>query len=275
MKYTVQSSKYVFKNFIYLFPFAILPAVFLAISTDEKAITEVIRTLVDGRIGQWTFSGVFRAISVFNFGTWQSVVFGFVGIIAFIPCVALLMALLEKHMRIGKRTFNGLWGKLNDNFLSTAGVVLLVFAIYELWSLLLAAFLFFVSRITAKAIAYAFIVIIFIAFHVLLLLAIGAIYLWLPCMQITGFRAVEALSYAYQLMSPIKAKIIFVQLLVLTFTEALICACALFLPMAIVFKCIVAILYAGLLMIYCVRMQVVYFDCDHIDRADMVKYYQR
>ena len=275
MKYTVQSSKYVFKNFIYLFPFAILPAIFLAISTDEKAIIEVVRAFVDGRVGDWAFPDVFMAISVFNFGTWQSIVFGFVGIIAFIPCVALLMALLEKHMRIGKRTFNGLWAKLNDNFLSTAGVVLLVFAIYELWSLLLAAFLFFVSRITAKVIAYTFVVIIFIAFHVLLMVAIGAIYLWLPCMQITGFRAVEALSYAYQLMNPIKAKIIVMQLLALMLTEALICTCALFLPMAIVFNCIVAILYAGLLMIYCVRMQVVYFDCDHIERADMIKYYQR
>ena len=49
MKYTLQSSKYVFKNFIYLFPFAILPALFLAISTDEKLITSVIMNFVGGR----------------------------------------------------------------------------------------------------------------------------------------------------------------------------------------------------------------------------------
>ncbi len=275
MKYTVQSSKYVFKNFIYLFPFAILPALFLAISTDEAAITDVITAFVYGRIGEWTFSDLFKAISVLNFGTWQSVVFGFVGIIAIIPCVALLMALLEKHMRIGKRTFNGLWGKLNDNFLSTAGVVLLVFAIYELWSLLLAAFMFFLSRIAVKVIAYVLVVIVFIAFHVLLLVAINAIYLWLPCMQITGFRAVEALSYSYQLMGPLKIKLIVVQLMILAFAEALICLCSVFLPIEILFNCIAAILYAGMLMIYFVRMQTVYFDCDQIERADMAKYYQR
>ena len=275
MKYTVQSSKYVLKNFIYLFPFAILPAIFLAISTDEKAITGVITAFVEGRIGEWTFSELFKAISVLNFVGWESIVFGFVGIIVTIPCVALLMALLEKHMRIGKRTFNGLWGKLNDNFLSTAGVVLLVFAIYELWSLLLAAFMFFLSRITAKVIAYAFIVIVYLALHVLLLVGIGAIYLWLPCMQITGFRAVEALSYSYQLMAPLKIKLIVAQLLVLAVAEALICVCAIFLPIAIVFKTIAALLYAGMLMIYCVRMQAVYFACDQIERADMAKYYQR
>ena len=33
MRYTLQSTKYVFKNFIYLLPFAILPAVFLSAST--------------------------------------------------------------------------------------------------------------------------------------------------------------------------------------------------------------------------------------------------
>lgn len=275
MKYTVQSSKYVFKNFIYLFPFAILPALFLALSTDEEAITAVITTFVHGRIGEWTFSELFRAISVLNFGSWQSIVFGFVGIIVIIPCMALLMALLEKHMRIGKRTFNGLWSKLNDNFLSTAGVVLLVFAIYELWSLLLAAFLFFLSRITLTVIAYVFVVIVFIAFHILLMISIGAIYLWLPCMQITGFRAVEALSYSYQLLSPIKVKLLFVQLMILTFVEALICVCAVFLPVSVVFNVIASILYACMLMIYCVRMQVAYFDCDHIERADLATYYQR
>ena len=275
MKYTVQSSKYVLKNFIYLFPFAILPAIFLAISTDEKAITGVITAFVEGRIGEWTFSEVFKAISVLNFVGWESIVFGLVGIIVIIPCVALLMALLEKHMRIGKRTFNGLWGKLNDNLLSTAGIVFLVFAIYELWSLLLAAFLFFLSRITAKVIAYTFIVIVYIALHVLLLVAIGAIYLWLPCMQITGFRAIEALTYSYQLMAPLKIKLIVAQILVLAVAEALICVCAIFLPMAIVFETIAALLYAGMLMIYCVRMQTVYFVCDQIERADMAKYYQR
>ena len=275
MKYTVQSSKYVFKNFIYLFPFAILPALFLALSTDEKSITAVVTMLVHGRIGEWTFSELFKAISVLNFGSWESIVFGFAGIIAFIPCVALMMALLEKHMRIGKRTFNGLWGKLNDNFLSTAGVVLLVVAIYELWALLLAAFLFFLSRITLTVIAYVFVILVFIAFHVLLVISIGAIYLWLPCMQITGFRAVEAFSYSNQLLSPVKIKLLFVQLMVLTFAEALICVCAVFLPMMLAFKGIAAILYACMLMVYCVRMQIAYFDCDHIDRADLATYYQR
>lgn len=274
MKYTVQSSKYVLKNFIYLFPFAILPALFLSVSTDKNALVRIITALFKGRISEWTFGDLFRAISVFNFASWQSIVFGLVGIIVIIPSVALLMALLEKHMRIGKRTFNGLWGKLNDNFMPTSCVVLTVLAIYELWTLLLSSFLFLLSRIPFNIVAYALVIIAFIVFHVLLMVAIGAIYLWLPCMQITGFRAVEALQYSYQLMNPIRWRIMLAQICVLLAVESLVCACAMLIT-PIVFWIVVAVLYAGMLMIYCVRMQTVYFDRDHIERADLAKYYQR
>lgn len=273
MKYTVQSSKYVLKNFIYLFPFAILPAIFLSASTDEGAIASIIKAVFAGDISTWSFGALFRAISVLNFASWKSVVFGIVGIIWIVPCVALLMALLEKHMRIGKRTYNGLWNKLNDNFNSTCSVVITVVIAYEIWTLLLAAFLFFLSRIPIAAVAYVFTILAFIAFHVVLMVSIGAIYLWLPCMQITGFRLFEALHYSYHLMSPIKWKIMLSQIAVLLSVEALICACSMFVVSPVVFRVVVAVLYACVLMIYCVRMQVAYFDRDNIERADTAKYY--
>ena len=275
MRYTLQSTKYVFKNFIYLLPFAILPAVFLSASTDEKSMVAVINAILEGNIGTWTFQELFRAISVLNFASWEAIVFGLVGIILIVFCVALMMALLEKHMRIGKRTFNGLLGKLNDNILSTSGVVVLVLLIYELWTLLLAALLFFVSRITIAAVAYVLAAAVFVAMHVVLMVSIGTIYLWLPCMQITGFRAFEALVYSYQLINPIRWRITFAQILVLFVAESLICACAVYVPTAIAFRVVAAALYAGILMIYCVRMQIAYFDRDNIERADTAKYYHR
>ena len=273
MKYTLQSSKYVLKNFIYLFPFAILPAIFLAVSTDEGAILNIIKALLAGNISSWSFTMLFKAISLLNFASWQSIVFGLVGILLIVPCVALLMALLEKHMRIGKRTFNGLWGKLNDNFVSTCDVVLIVVALYELWALLLAAFLFLLSRISLTFVACVLSVLTFVVFHVILMVSVGAIYLWLPCMQITGFRAFEALQYAYQLMNRIRWKIMLAQICVFMAVEALVCVCAFFVTSFVVFKIIVAVLYAGVLMIYCVRMQIAYFDRDNIERADMARYY--
>ncbi len=275
MRYTVQSTKYVFKNILYLFPFAILPALFLSLSTDQSAVGSVIKELFSGEINEWSFTEIFRAISILNFASWEAIVFGLVGIIVIVPCVALMMALLEKHMRIGKRTFNGLWGKLNDNLISTCGCVLLLLAIYEIWSLLLAAFMFLFSRITVLVVAYIFTGLSFIAFHVLLVVVISTIYLWLPCMQITGFRAYEALVYSYHLMGQIKGRIIAAQLVILLFAEAMLCACAVFVTASPAFNIITALLYAGMLMTYCVRMQIAYFDRDHIERADLVKYYQK
>ena len=273
MKYTLQSSKYVFKNFIYLFPFAILPALFFAVSTDKTAIVEVIKALTSGNISTWTFSGLFNAISILNFGSWKSILFGQTGVILIIFCVALMMALLEKHMRIGKRTFNGLMGKLNDNFMSTLCVVLTVLVIYELWALLLSAFLFLLSRITIVPMAYSLAILVFLAFHILLMTSVGAIYLWLPCMQITGFRVFEALLYSYQLMSAVKWKIMLAQIGVLVVVEGLVCVCATYLVVPLAFRIVVAVLYAGVMMIYCVRMQIAYFDRDNIERADIRKYY--
>ena len=62
----------------------------------------------------------------------------------------------------------------------------ILLAIFEIWSLLLAALLFMFSRITVTALAYILASLAFLGMHVLLFYIIGAIYLWLPCMQITG-----------------------------------------------------------------------------------------
>jgi hypothetical protein len=92
-------------------------------------------------------------------------------------------------------------------------------------------------------------------------------------MQITGFRAIEALQYSYQLTSPVKWRLLFGQLFSLFSVEALICVCAYFIPYSGVFWLVTAGLYSLLIMTYCVRMMVAYFDRDNIERADLNRYY--
>lgn len=275
MKYTVQSGKYVAKNFIFLFPFAILPAILLSFSTDEKAIIQVFEAIFQGNISDWTFFMLFQAISALNFGSWQSLVFGILGVVLIVPCVAMMMALVEKHFRIGKRTFNGIWSKLNDNLLPTCVYALFLLVFYEVWALLLAALLFFMSRISMHVLAFSLCGGVFFVMHMFLLYVIGSFYLWLPCMQITGFRALEALQYSNQLMSNVKWQILFAQILVLLVSESLICLCAVFVQNAVVFTALTMLLYLFMIMLYCVRMQIAYFELDHIQRADLAQYYQR
>lgn len=275
MKYTLQSGKYIFKNFPYVFAFALLPAVFLSVSTDKDALIAVLDAFFQGRLTSWTFPELFRAISVLNFGSWQSIVFGLIGILVAVPCVALLTALLEKHFRIGKRTFNGLWSKLNDNFISTCGFTVLLVLIYEVWALITAAVLFFISRMAMEILAYSLTVAFLLGLHLVLLYIVGTVYLWLPCMQITGFRALEALHYSYQLIQPVRWQVLGGQAFFLLLTETLICVCAWYIHASLVFMLITTALYALLIMLFCVRMEVAYFDRDHIQRSDLTYYYQR
>jgi hypothetical protein len=273
MKYTVQTGRYIFKNFFYVVLFALFPALFLSISLAGEEISKVLKAIFIGNFSAWTFSDLFCAISVLNFSSWRSAITGIVGVVAIVPCVALLMAFLDKHLRFGKRTFNGLWSKLNDNFISTLGYTVLFLVIYEVWALLTSALLFFLSRIPSPIAVYIVGGLVYLAMHVVLLYAIDAIYLWLPCMQITGFPAVEALQYSHQLVTEVKWKILVGQLLFLLGTEGLLAACAWFLPETVVFTLWTTVLFTLLLLFYCVRMVIAYFDRDHIERADLRKYY--
>ena len=273
MNYTAQAGKYILKNFFYIFPFVILPAIFFSLSTDEQAIVVVLKAFFNGSLDEWTFVDIFRSISMLNFTSWQSLVFGIIGIIVIVPCVALMMALLEKHLRIGKRSLNGIWNKLNDNLLSTCGYILLLLLIFELWTLLAAAILYFASMITVPAVAYAAVVVFYLLLHFLLMYAIGTIYLWLPCMQITGFNAFEALQYSYQIYAPVKWSTAWEQFLLLMISEVLISLCALFIQGELVFFILTSVLYAVITLFYCVRMQIAYFDRDNIERADLKPFY--
>jgi hypothetical protein len=273
MKYTIQTGKYIIKNFFYIVLFALLPALFLSISLAEEEIIRVLNAILVGDFSTWTFPDLFAAISVLNFSSWQSTVTGIVGLVAMVPCVALLMAFLDKHLRFGKRTFNGLWSKLNDNFISTFGYILLFVTIYEVWALLTAALMFLISLIPNAIAVYITASLVYLVMHVVLLYAIGAIYLWLPCMQITGFPAVEALQYSHQLVTSVKWRILFGQLLFLLGTEALLVVCAWILPEFIVFTAWTTLLFTILLLFYCVRMVIAYFERDQIERADLRKYY--
>lgn len=273
MRYTIQACKYVIKNFFYVLPFVILPALFFSVSTDEEAIKCLMETLIAGDFSELHFSHIFQAISILNFSSWKAIGSGIVGIIALVFCVALLMAMLEKHMRIGKRTFNGVFSKLNDNLISTCGYALLLLVIYEIWTLLTSALLFLISRFAVGALAYILCALVYLGMHVVLLYAISVIYLWLPCMQITGFKAAEALYYSNRLANPVKWKILLGQMLFLLCTETTLCLCVLFAPSPVLLTVLTTAFYAALIMVYCVRMQVAYFDLDNIERADLTRYY--
>ncbi len=273
MKYTLKTMHYNAKNFFYVFPLVIAPAFVLAFTLAREDIFAIVQKLQSGAYADISFKEIFQAVSIFNFASWETILAGALGVIALVVFGSLLMAFTDKHMRFGKRTFNGLFGKLNDNLLSTFGFTMLLFFIYEIWTLLLAAGLKLCLQ-ADQTLTFVFAPVLVIAMHVLLTYSISFVYLWLPCMQITGFRTFEALRYAFILCEPIQWKIVFAQAASLLFAETAITLVTLYVPgTPIVSIAVATVCYAFVILQFCVRMQIVYFDREQIERADLKKYY--
>ena len=273
MKYTFRTIGYMVKNFFYVFPLVLLPAFFLALTVARGDIVTASEKLFAGNYDAITFMEVFQAVSIFNFSSAGTVFAGLAGVVALVVCVSLLMAFIDKHMRFGKRTFNGLFGKLNDNLVSTFGLTFILVVIYEIWTVILAALLT-LCLLVKGVLAVVLASIVFILMHFALTYAITFWYLWLPCMQITGFRTFEALRYGYLLCEPIHTRIALAQAGSLILAELAITATTLFLPGAwSVSVLVTTLLYAMMILLFCVRMQIVYFDREQIEREDLKRYY--
>jgi hypothetical protein len=273
MKYTLKTIQYNTKNFFYVFPLVIIPAFLLSFTLAREEVFAIMEKLQNGNYAAITFTEIFQAVSLFNFAGWDTVLAGLFGFVALVVFCALLMAFTDKHMRFGKRTFNGLLGKLNDNLLSTFGFAILLFMLYEVWTILLSA-LFKVALSLNGTALYIIAPLIWLVMHVVLTYAISFVYLWLPCMQITGFRTFEALRYAFILCEPIQWRLVLSQTVSLFVAEAAITLATLYVPGAPIVSVLVAtVCYAMVILQFCVRMQILYFDREQIERADLKKYY--
>lgn len=272
MKYTSKSLKYVFANFGYLVLFGLFPAVFLAYSLDTATVGAILRDYFTGS-PYASFSDIFHAVSIFNFHSVSATIADVLSVILAVTCVAMMMAFMEKHMRIGKKTRTGLFSKLNDNLLSTLGITLLFACLYELWALITSALLLCVSFFASKTVIYILSVIVWFGTQIALLFVVSLFYLWLPCLQITGFRSFEALSYSYQLATGVKRTIVREQFVSMTIAEILIGLVCVFAPWAWLKLVLNSAVFAGQILLFVTRMQVVYFDRAQLERADEKHYY--
>lgn len=272
MKYTSKSLKYVFANFGYLVLFGLFPAVFLAYSLDTATVGAILRDYFTGS-PYASFSDIFHAVSIFNFHSVSATIADVLSVILAVTCVAMMMAFMEKHMRIGKKTWTGLFSKLNDNLLSTLGITLLFACLYELWALITSALLLCVSFFGSKTVIYIVSVIVWFGTQTALLFVVSLFYLWLPCLQITGFRSFEALSYSYQLATGVKRTIVREQFVSMTIAEILIGLVCVFAPWAWLKLVLNSAVFAGQILLFVTRMQVVYFDRAQLERADEKNYY--
>lgn len=263
--------KYLFKNFWYVLACGLAPAIFLALSFDFTAISVFVRGFFTGspRIGFVELLRVFGPVRI------DSVLGVVYTVLAYILCslfAALLLSVAEKHMRIGKRTLNGVDTVMKNMLLPAFLIVLLFYGLGELWALILSALVFAICSLTSTALVYLLSVAAFVILSFFFLYAFEAFFLWLPCLQITGFRPYHAFLYSYRLSMGVRWKLILAHAVSLLVLVAAVGAASLLPELA---ACAIALavclfLYSGLF----VRMETVYFETDKIDREDVIMSYK-
>lgn len=270
MRIVFEHWKYIFRNVWFVLPFAIMPAIFLALSLNFSAIETFLKAFFGG--GALSFSAVFRAWSIFRFDSALGVVYSICAFVCIVCFLSFLLAFVEKHMRIGKRTLSGVFSQFGDLIFSVTAIVLLYLALYEVWAVVLSAMLYTVSALGAHGVTYFLFVIIVFAFFALLLYLITVFYLWLPCMQITGMYAYNALLYSYRLMVGVRGELM-LSLLISFFPAFFVIWGSAFLP-TFVSVLIAFVLIAVLFLSFSIRMETFYFSTDKIDREDLLRSYR-
>lgn len=262
---------YIIKHLLFILPFAVIPALFLSLSMDYAAIEAFWRGLFTGDFVRDWFE-IFCAWSLFGFGSALDIVYAVCGIVCTLVFMSVILAFVEKHMRIGKRSLSGIFSQLRGVFPAVAGFMLVILAFYEVWALVLSAMLYSIVSVGSVGGVIALSILVILFFLGVLLYLISLVYLCLPCMQMTGLGPLQSLLYSYRLMVSVRGKLLLS--LLMSFAPAgLIVWGASFLPEA-ASVIIGLVLFTFLFMSFCVRMETYYFATDKLDREDLLLSYR-
>ncbi len=263
--------KYIAKNLWYVLPFAIVPAVFLALSLDYTGISEAVRDFFTGE-PRADFVEYLRVWGFLRIDSWVGALFSVLAVVCCVIFMTLMLAFVEKHLRIGKRTVSGVFSQLANLAFSTLFITLVYFVLYEVWSVVLAALLFVVAQIRVAALVYVLYCILVIGGGYVLLYLSSIFYLWLPCKQITGFGFYDSFLYSYRLVMKVRQKLILS--LAVSFGALVVLVAGLSFAPGFVFRLVSVPLFAALFLSFGVRMETVYFYTDKLDREDVIKSYR-
>ena len=271
MSVVFSSVKYIFRNFWYVLLFALLPAIFLALSLDYRSIHDYVVAFFTGdpRVG---FLDFFCIWSLFHFHSSLSIIYGVCMFVCVVVSASFLFVLVEKHMRLGRRTPNGLLAGFKNAFLPVLGVAAIYLVIYEVFVVVLSSLLFAVSSIPNTIAVYFLTVIVCLALFFALFYVASAFYFWLPCKLMTGFSIYDTFRYSYRLAAGERTKLVLAFALFTSVTVAVVALSAL-LP-SYAHYIVTFVLFVFVFLDFCIRMETAYFKADKLDREDIVHSYK-
>lgn len=267
MRYIAGTFRYIFKNFIFLFAFVLLPSYFLTASGDPADIRALIDAFVSGG-ERAEFREVFAFFSPLNDRGWALALVCFATVIV---CFPMLFGFIEKHMRLGLRTWKGIAGRFNFNFLTTLVVFVVCIVLYEIWALLTAGLIYAETLLLQGLAASIAALVTGLGMVALLCYVISTFLLWLPCLQITGYNFMDALVYSNSLASQKKSKMFMALWLPCLVSYAARGLLVGFINNGAVVFTITELVYLFLILYICVLMFVVYFDAAGEERMDLKK----
>lgn len=268
MKYTTDTLKYIKSNPMLWVSYAIAAVCFAAI-VDVGSLHGTIASYEDG-IFNTSLGGWICLFLPINTHSWWTILLSLAAYVVLIFDLAFICAALNRHMRYNSLSPRGIFSSLNNELLPCMLTVTILVALNCLNALILAGVMMATSPSTVKYM-YILGVLICAVLAVIEYYVISFFSLWLPCFNITGFRAYESFSYAYSLGAT-RRRPLFLSIFIPTL---IIAACALpfaFIDLSALSLIIIALLCAALFVYIAALIYVVYLDADGITREDLKKF---
>jgi hypothetical protein len=268
MKYAKDTLKY-FKGNPLLLPCFLIAAACAALLVDVSAYQTIANSIDGGRISD-SFCAWFNFFVLFNPQNALSIILGVVAYIVLILDLTLIQSLIDNHVRFGSRSLKSVASGFNINIVNGLMFSVFTIIIHLLSGVVMAAIM---KTCELIPVAYSYVIgIIVIAILAIFILFVCSLFLlWLPCVEITGFKKYEALAYSYALARQRIWKIFFsFAVPVFIIVGASVAIGMLCIP--VVTYTVVPLLIGALLVYTSVLSYMAYVDAEGIEREDIKKF---
>ncbi len=268
MKYIVNTLKYIRSNPMLWVAYAVAAICFLAV-VDVWSVHDVLMSYSNGTFGANLSDWIFLFLPL-NTSTWWSPVISLAAYVVLTFDLTFICSSTDRHMRYNSLSPRGIFSSLN-NSIAPCIIIMLILTVFNCINAVLLAGIMMATSYSTVRFMFILGIIICAALSLAEFYFLTFFSLWLPCFNITGFRAFESLSYAYSLGSE-RRKSLFLAIFI---PAIIIAACTLpfiFISVSVISLIVISLLLALLFVYIAALVYVVYLDADGIAREDLKKF---
>jgi hypothetical protein len=236
---------------------------------NPEAYSTIASSAQDGTISGSFFAWL-KFFILFNPDNALTIVTGIAAYLLLISDLALIHSLVDKHVRFGTKSLRSIGIGYNINIVN--GLIFSIFAmIVQFVVAAINAAIMKTCELIPVAYSYALGVAICFALIIFILFVAGLFLLWLPCVEVTGFKKFDALSYAYALARP-RAWKIFASLALPAIVTIAICTTVGLLCIKLVTYLVIPVVLGIFFVYVAVLSYMIYAEAEGISREDLKKY---